>query len=195
MKQKTFKEKYSKKVSKKPVKDKKLVDTKWIAIISTVTFIITLIFSFIGETIIPNAYIVISFFLLIFFIFLGIIFDIIGVSITVADIKTFNSMASKKVKGASLAVKFIRNANKASSFFNDVIGDICGIVSGSTGITIAIIISERLGINLLIITLLMTSIISTITIGGKAIGKTIAINKSDKILYSFVKILSIFYKE
>ena len=195
MKQKQFKEKYSKKVSKRPYKEKKLVDKKWITIISLITFLITLFFSFIGETIIPNAHLIISFFLLIFFIFLGIIFDIIGVSITVADIKTFNSMASKKVKGARLAVKFIKNANKASSFFNDVIGDICGIVSGSTGVTIAILISERLNINLLIITLMMTSIISTITIGGKAIGKTIAINKSDKILYSFVKVLSIFYKE
>ena len=162
---------------------------------AVIAFFISLLFSFIGETIIPNAYIVISFILLIFFIFLGIIFDIIGVSITVADIKTFNSMASKKVKGASIAVKLIKDANKASSFFNDVIGDICGVISGSTGITIAIILSERFNINLLITTLLITSIISTVTIGGKAIGKTIAINRSDKILYSFVKVLSIFYKE
>ena len=183
-----------KKDNKKQPKDKKLIDYGWIIKICLVTFIISLSFSFIGETMIPNVHIVMSFILLIFFIFLGIIFDIIGVSVTVADIRVFNSMAAKKVKGASLAVKLIKNSDKVSSFFNDVIGDICGIVSGSTAATIAILTSKQLNINLLIVTLLMTAIVSTLTIGGKAIGKSIAINKCDSILYSFVKILSIFYK-
>jgi CBS domain containing-hemolysin-like protein len=194
MKQKEYKEKYSKKVSKKPIKEKKMIDTKWIVIISIITFLISLSFSFLGEVIIPNAHIVISIFLLVFFIFLGILFDIIGVSVTVADIKTFNSMAAKKVKGASLAVKYIKNSNKVSSFLNDVIGDICGIVSGSTGISIAILLSEKFNLNLLAVTLLMTALISTITIGGKAIGKSFAINKSNQILFAFVKVVSIFYK-
>ena len=193
MKQKQFKEKYSKKVTKNN-KEKKVVDWKWIITISIVAFLISLLFSFLSEAIIPNAHIVVSVILLIFFIFLGILFDIIGVSVTVADIKTFNSMASKKVKGANLAVNYIKNANKVSSFMNDVIGDVCGIVSGSTGITVAILISEQFNVSLLIVTIIMTAIISTLTIGGKAIGKSFAINKCNEILYNFVKIVSIFYK-
>ena len=193
MKQKQFKEKYSKKVTKNN-KEKKVVDWKWIITISLVAFLISLLFSFLSEAIIPNAHIVVSVILLIFFIFLGIMFDIIGVSVTVADIKTFNSMAAKKVKGANLAVNYIKNANKVSSFMNDVIGDVCGIVSGSTGITVAILISEQFNVSLLIVTIIMTAIISTLTIGGKAIGKSFAINKCNEILYNFVKIVSIFYK-
>lgn len=193
MKQKQFKEKYSKKVTKNN-KEKKVVDWKWIITISIVAFLISLLFSFLSEAIIPNAHIVVSVILLIFFIFLGILFDIIGVSVTVADIKTFNSMAAKKVKGANLAVNYIKNANKVSSFMNDVIGDVCGIVSGSTGITVAILISEQFNVSLLIVTIIMTAIISTLTIGGKAIGKSFAINKCNEILYNFVKIVSIFYK-
>ena len=127
------------------------------------------------------------------FIFLGIIFDIIGVAVTVADIKMFNSMATKWVKGSRLAVRFIKNSNKVSSFLNDVIGDICGIISGSTGLSIALLISEKMNYNPLICTLIITALISTLTIGGKAIGKSIAINKSNVILYRFVKVLSIFY--
>lgn len=195
MKSKNYKEKYSKKTSKKPVKNKKLVDKKWIVTISIVTFFISLVFSFLGEVIIPNAHIIISVILVFTFIALGIIFDMIGISVTVSDIKTFNSMATKKVKGAKLAVKFIKNSEKVSSFCNDVIGDICGIVSGSTGITISLIIARVTGINSLIVTLLTTAIIASLTIGGKAIGKSIAINKSNTILYKFVLFLSFFYRK
>jgi len=195
MKSKNYKEKYSKKATKKPLKNKKLVDKKWIVTISIVTFFISLIFSFLGEVIIPNAHLIISIILVFTFILLGIIFDMIGIAVTVSDIKTFNSMATKKVHGAKLAVKFIKNSEKVSSFCNDVIGDICGIISGSTGITIALIISKVTGVNSLIVTLLTTAIIASLTIGGKAIGKSFAINKSNSILYKFVLFLSFFYRK
>ena len=193
MKVKKYKEKYSNKTSKKPLKNKSYVDKKWIIIISIITFFISLFFSFLGEVIIPNAYLAVSIILVITFIFLGIIFDIIGVAVTVADIKMFNSMATKRVKGSKLAVRFIKNSNKVSSFLNDVIGDICGIISGSTGLSIALLISNKMNFNPLVCTLLITALISTLTIGGKAIGKSIAINKSNAILYRFVKVISLFY--
>lgn len=195
MKKKDYKEKYSKKVNKKPVGTKKKVDKKWVLIISTVSFFISLFFSFIGETVIPNAHIALSLILVFSFIGLGILFDIIGLSVTVADIRTFNSMATKRVKGAKLGVKLIKNAAKVSSFCNDVIGDICGIISGSTGASIAIIISQKFNINLLFVTLIVTAIIASLTIGGKAMGKSFAMNNSNTILYKFVRVLSFFTKE
>ncbi len=195
MKNKNYKEKYSKKVNKKPIKDKKKVDIKWVFIISIISFIVSLIFSLIGETIIPNAHFIVSIILIFSFIWLGIIFDMIGIAVTVADVSTFNSMATKKVKGANLGVKLIKNASKVSSFCNDVIGDICGIISGSTGISIAIIVSEKFSFPLLLMTILITAFVAAFTIGGKAIGKSYAINNSNVILFRFVKILSVFYRE
>lgn len=195
MKNKKYKEKYSKKASKKPVKNKKLVNYNWIIKITVATFFISLIFSLISETIIPNANIFISIILVLVFIGLGILFDIIGVSITVADIKTFNSMSAKNIKGAKLAVKLIKNAEKVSSFCNDVIGDICGIISGSTAASIALIISSKFKFNLLIVSLIITAVVASLTIGGKAIGKSIAINKSDSIIYKFSSLLSFFYRK
>ena len=118
----------------------------------------------------------------------------VGISITVADIKTFNSMATKKVRGAKLAVKLIKNSEKASSFCNDVIGDICGIVSGSAGVALAAILSSSNNFDMFITTLVITAIIAALTIGGKAIGKATAINKSTVILFEFSKIVSCFYK-
>ena len=47
--------------------------------------------------------------------------------------RVYHAMSSKKIKGAKKAVSFKKNADKVSSFCNDVIGDICGIISGSAG--------------------------------------------------------------
>ncbi|MBQ8132316.1 MAG: hypothetical protein IJ193_07485 [Bacilli bacterium] len=128
------------------------------------------------------------------FIGIGIVFDIVGVSVTGADEAVFHSMNSRKVKGASVAVMFKKNADKVSSFCCDVIGDICGIVSGAAGTTIALLITESTGMDILISSLLVAAVIASLTIGGKAIGKSFAINKSDIILYEFAKFVSNFYK-
>ena len=195
MKSKKYKEKYSKKVVKRPIKNKQLINYNWIIKITLATVLISLLFSFVSETIIPNVNVIIGVILVLLFIGLGILFDIIGVSITVADIKTFNSMSSKNISGAKLAVKLIQNAEKVSSFCNDVIGDICGIISGSTSATIAIIIASKFNISLLIVSLIITAVVASLTIGGKAVGKSIAINKSDVIIYRFSTLLSIFYRK
>lgn len=193
MKTKDYKEKYSKKVKKKPIKNKKTVDHKWIIIVTLSAFLISVVFSFTSELIMPNATSIIAVITILLFIGIGILFDIIGIAITVADISTFNSMATKRVRGANLAVKLISKSEKASSFCNDVIGDICGIISGSAGVALASIISNSFNINILITSLVITGIIAALTIGGKAIGKHFAINKSTVILYNFSKVLSFFY--
>ena len=195
MKLKIFKEKYSKKVNKKPVKNRKLVDYKWIITVTLLAFFISLIFSLFSESVIPNANSVVAITIILLFIGIGIVFDMVGIAITVADIKTFNSMASKQVKGAKLAIKLIKNSEKASSFCNDVIGDICGIISGSAGVALANIIATNFNFNLLIVSLLITATIAALTIGGKAMGKATAINKSTLILFRFSQVIANFYRK
>ena len=175
-------------------KSKKYIEWGWIFKIILVSFLISFSFSFVSEITIPNVNIIFGVILVIVFIFIGVIFDIIGVAVTAADEKIFNSMSSRKVRGARLAVKFKKNADKVSSFCNDVIGDVCGIISGSAGAIIAIGIAGVLNYNTFIVSLVVTAVIASLTIGGKAIGKSIAINKSNIILYRFTKVLSIFTK-
>ena len=133
-----------------------------------------------------------SILLALLFIFVGVIFDMIGVAVTTADEAVFNSMASKKKKGAKTAIWLKKNADKVSTFCNDVIGDICGIISGSTGAVISINISTVFNTNQIITTIIVMSSISAITIGGKALEKTYAINNSNNIVYKFSQIISIF---
>lgn len=193
MKIKSFKNKYDKKVKKNFWHKKG--DLSWIIKIIIISFIISFGFSLTTEIVIPHLGVYASFVVVLAFIFIGILFDMIGIAVTVADKKTFNSMATKKVKGSKACLALIKNASKVSSFCNDVIGDICGILSGSAGAGIAISLANTYNYSLLLTTLLMTSIISALTIGGKALGKSYAMNKSNQILFRFAKTIMFFYKK
>ena len=144
---------------------------------------------------IPNLSLFLGIIVTLIFIMIGILFDIVGVAVTSADESVFHSMSSRKVKGARVAVKFKKNADKVSSFCCDVIGDICGVISGAAGTTIAAILVTQYHYNVLLVGLIITAIISSLTIGGKAIGKSFAINKSNIIMYKFVYFLSFFLKK
>lgn len=179
---------------KKEQKHKEKADKSWIVKIILITFIVSLLFATISETIIPNVNLILGIIILIVFIIIGVLFDMVGVAVTAADEVPFNSMASRKDRCANIAIKFKKNAAKVSSFCNDVIGDICGVISGSVGVIISTSLSKITGINLLSVTLFVTALIASITIGLKAICKSYAINKANIILYEFSKIVFIFYK-
>ena len=160
---------------------------KWILLITSLTFVISMIFSYLSETILKKSNIVIELLVLLIVILIGIIFDMIGVAITTCAEHPFHAMASRKIKGAKTAIKLIKNKDKVSSFCNDVIGDICGIVSGTAGVIIATSIAK----DSIICSLLVTATISSLTIGGKALGKKVAVNKSENITKIVSKVLSI----
>lgn len=183
-----------KKVFRRKKEKKSLIEFKWVGIITALAFMISLIFSAISQAIIPNVQVVVSIIVVLAIVFVGIIFDMVGVAVTVADIKVFNAMAAKKVKGSKVALKLIKNAPKVSSICNDVIGDICGIISGSGGAAIAAIIVIKLGTESILPALLISALIAALTIGGKALGKGVAVAKANFIIDKFSKVLSIFSK-
>lgn len=173
---------------------KEAVNVKWICQIAVISFTISFVLSFVSEMAIPNLSVLWGILLTLAFVFVGILFDIVGVAVTGADEKVFHSMNSRKVKGSKVAVLFKKNADKVSSFCCDVIGDICGIVSGASASAVSVGLAATYGWNLLIVSLTVAAIVASLTIGGKACGKSFAINKSDVILYEFAKIISFFYK-
>ena len=173
---------------------KEIVDFKWISRLVFISFLITLGLAFVSETTVPKFNLWVGVIINLIFVVIGVIFDVVGISVTTADEKIFHSMNSRRVPGAAVAVKLKKNSEKVSTFCCDVIGDICGVISGSTALPIALFITNMCGANKLLVTLLVTGVISGLTIFGKAVGKCYAINKCDIILYKFAKILSIFYK-
>ena len=115
---------------------------------------------------------------------IGIIFDVIGMAVATADEKPFHSMAARKVPGAHEAIRLLRNAERVSSICNDVVGDICGVVSGSASATIAALILTNVEIGWPRgISLLMSALVAGLTVGGKAIGKTVAVSSCTQIVH------------
>lgn len=167
----------------------------WTIKIIIMAFIISFMFSLSSELIMPKVNIITNILILIIFILLGIIFDMVGVAITACDIKPFHSMNSKKIKYAKTGITLLNNSAKVSSFCNDVIGDICGIISGTVGVLIASTLSSKFNLNILLTNLIVTSLIAAITIGGKALGKQSAIKNSTKIVKTFSQVLHLFYKK
>lgn len=106
--------------------------------------------------------------LLLTIIAIGIVFDIIGIAVTAAEVKGFHAMGANRVPSADYAIALIRNADKVSNFCNDVIGDICGIVSGAVGTMIVFRILGSFGfINGTLLSVLFTGAISATTVGGR----------------------------
>ena len=149
--------------------------------------------SFASDQALNGAGLAVAFTVLLAFILLGILFDIIGVAVTAADEKPFHSMAARRTPGAREALGLIRKADKVSSFCNDVVGDICGIISGSTGAVIVVQMQAAFGfLPAMVISLAVTALTSGLTIGGKALGKAVAIENSTAVLQLVGRILHVF---
>lgn len=157
---------------------------KWVVTIFFVTILISGTISLVSDEVMANSSVAVAFVILLAIIFLGIIFDIIGMAVATADEKPFHSMAARKVPGAHEAIRLLRNAERVSSICNDVVGDICGVVSGSASATIAALILTNVEIGWPRgISLLMSALVAGLTVGGKAIGKTVAVSSCTQIVH------------
>lgn len=163
---------------------------RWVVTIFLVTIVISGIISLVSEELMSGSGIVACFVILLTIILIGIIFDIVGMAVTSADEKPFHSMAARKVPGAQQAIRLLRNAERVSSICCDVVGDICGVVSGSASATIAALILTNASIGWpRAVSLVMSALVAGLTVGGKAIGKTFAMNSATTIVHTVGKII------
>lgn len=167
---------------------KKNSNVRWIITVFFVAVLISSTISFLSSSILETAGLVEAFIVLLLIVAIGILFDIIGVAVMSADEKPFHSMAAKKVPGAAEALKLLRSAEKVSSFCNDVVGDICGVVSGSASAVIAVRALTAIGTDT-VAQLVMSALVSGVTIAGKACGKNVATKNSTAIVHYTSKLI------
>ena len=169
---------------------------RWVIFITIFAFLLSVFMSTFSDILLRKSNNAVAFIVLIAIIFIGILFDIIGVAVTVTDEKPFHSMAASKVKGAKSSLMLIRNASRVSNVCNDVIGDICGIISGSSAafIVTQVDFSDVGFMSAAVFSVILSGIVASLTIGGKAFGKEIAINNSKEIISMIGRILSVFSK-
>ena len=168
---------------------------RWVIRVFLIAVALSAAMSLCSGAVLEDAGYVTATLILLLFIALGILFDIIGVAVTAANPKPFNSMAAHRVKGAKEALYLIRNAEKVASFCNDVVGDICGIVSGTTTAVIVVRLQTAFALpESVLLSVAVTALVSGLTIGGKALGKTVALNKSTSVVYWVGRFLHLFHR-
>ena len=172
-------------------KSKIKTNYKWVIKIVLISVIASMFFTFASSEILGMAGNIVAFAILLVFICLGVLFDIIGVAVAAAQEAPFNSMAAHRGQGAAECLKLLRNADKVSSICNDVVGDVSGIISGATAALIAAKLMQGFSFENLIFQLLISGAVAGLTIGGKAVGKTVAFNNSTAIVHRVGKLISI----
>ncbi len=171
-------------------KKERLRTIRWVVTVFFTTLVVSGLIGLVSDEVMASSSLPVAFAILLFIVLLGIVFDIIGMAVATADEKPFHSMAARKVPGAQEAIRLLRNAERVSSICNDVVGDICGVVSGSASATIAALILTHVdtgwprGVSLV-----MSSLVAGLTVGGKAIGKTFAVSSCTQIVHTVGRIL------
>ncbi len=189
-------------------KEKKVKDVKngkrnrvprwlsWGIIVLVLSFILSVLFSFLTEIAINGGPVYACIIVIIALLILSIISDIIANAVLSCDSEGFNAMASRKIRGAKRAVTFCRHSEKIASIFSDVIGDICGIVSGAAGAALALYFGfAEQSTEGIAASILVSAVISALTVGGKAFAKPLSIKYNTKIAFGFARFTTYFVKE
>ena len=165
----------------------KLNKYKWAIKIFFLSISLSIIFSVISQSLFPKLSILLSIMVIFFFIVLSVVFDMIGVA--VASIDKGSLEKYKKMRGYRSANLLCNNTEKVSSFCCDVIGDICGILSGAGGVSLVLNMKITDQSTYFVVTCIISSLIAGLTIFGKAIMKTYAVKNCDKVMIKTGKIM------
>ena len=164
----------------------------WSFIILLLAFLLSAIFGVASEFALDKASVWVAGLIIVIFIVVAIISDMVGVAIASAQPEPFHAMAAKKVRGAKQAIKLVNNASKVASIASDVIGDVCGILSGAAAASISLMLYTSSTFYNVLIGAGFSALVASITIFGKSIFKKYAIDNAETIILILGKFLSFF---
>lgn len=179
--------------SKVSILNKKYINWSWSFKILFLSLALSISFSVLSEVVLNGSTIFFALLVIISFLFVNVLCDLIGVAITAGDINYFESLKKRNVKGADNAILLLKNADKVSVFCCDIIGDICGILSGACGATIVLkIVGEnKSNPTIIIVSAVISGLIAGLTIFCKSIEKGYAVKKSEKIILKVAQVLAL----
>ncbi len=158
-------------------------------VLGSLTFILGVLVTLPSQTLMKRMGLEIAFPALLGIILVGVVADIVGVAVAVADETPFHAMAAKKKKGARQAIRLVRNADRVASVLNDIVGDIVGTVSGAAGAAIVLRLVAFSSISESVLGMLTVGGIAALTVGGKAAGKGLAIYRANEITFRVAQLL------
>lgn len=171
---------------------------KWAFKMFIISLCLSSLFSLFSQTVLSQLGAVIACFTIALFIFISVVFDMIGIAVTSADEDFFKTQLAKNVPGSEVALRLKKNSEKVCSFCADVVGDICGILSGAAGACIILSLARNISHPsiVVLISTLVSSLIAGLTILFKALMKGHAIKNANKIILKLGRIIDkiFFYK-
>lgn len=181
------------KTEKRGKKSKSAGKLRWLVTVFLLSLVISATFSLLSQKLLHSASVFGAFLILFAIIAIGILFDLLGVAVTAADERPFHSMASRKVPGANEAIRLLRSAGKVSSICCDIVGDICGVISGAAAALIAVsAFAQMHSVPLTVLQLLLSALAASLTITGKAYSKYIALDNSTAIVHAAGRVIHFF---
>ena len=164
---------------------------KWAFKMFVVSLCLSSLFSLLSQTVLSHLGVILAAATIMLFIFVSVVFDMIGIAITSADEVFFKTQLENHVKGSMIAIKLKKHSEKVCSFCADVVGDICGILSGAAGACIIMSLAKNISNSsvVILISTLVSSLIAGLTILFKALMKGYAIKNANKIILRLGKLL------
>ncbi|HEX7058217.1 MAG TPA: hypothetical protein VF260_13595, partial [Bacilli bacterium] len=152
---------------------------KWSIFISAATFLLACGFSVASTILLEGVAWGAGMLIVLGLMLVGIIFDMMGIASTAAEETPFHAMAAERVPGAKQCIYIVRNADRFSSFCNDVIGDISSIISGAASALVVLKLMASIGAEhsawYTAVSVVFSALVSAGTVGGKALGKSYSI--------------------
>lgn len=151
----------------------------------------SLLFGFFSQTILSSMGAIMAIVGISFFIFLSVIFDMMGIAVASCDEETFEKWVKEGKKGAGVGLRLAKNSEKVCSFCADVVGDICSTLCGAGGACVVVAMTKHIenASTIMLISICVSALIAGLTIFFKALMKTRALKNSDAIILKIGKIL------
>jgi len=158
---------------------------KHLLTIFTLTFLIAAVVGGASELLMRYTTLALAWLILLLVILIHILFDIVGIAATAASEAPHHARAANKVHGARQSVFLVRNADLVANFANDIVGDVTGTLSGAMAASIVLDIMRYypgLAETEIWLNTLMLALVASITVTGKAVGKSLAIREANEII-------------
>ncbi|GHV17444.1 hypothetical protein FACS18949_04830 [Clostridia bacterium] len=162
---------------------------KWALQMTALSFVITILLTLAADRALAGARLAAALAMVALFVVLNVVTDMFGMAVATASHKPFHSMSARRVAGAAESLMFLRSADRVASFCSDVIGDVCGIVSGASSATIVILVVRDGNFDATVTALIVSGLLAGLTVGGKALGKPLAMKHNTEIVLFVGKII------
>ena len=160
---------------------------KWVTKAFVLSISLSIVFGMMSQSVFPVLPAFLSIFVILFFIFVSCLFDMIGVAFTSFDKSRL--VLYEKEKCFEIAKRLCENTDKISSFCGDIVGDICGILSGAGGVSLVVNLNLKNANIAFLLTCFVSSLIAGLTILGKAIMKTYAVESAETVVIKTANVL------